>query len=136
VGLVPMPFGGFYSASKYAVEGLTEVLRAEVAPLGIRVALIEPGFFQSDLVSEASMGDAGIEDYRPARERVLGKVRETEAAAPPPSVVADLVLRLAQHPAPRLRNPIGKEKIFATLKRFLPAGPFEVQGWKYWRLTP
>jgi NAD(P)-dependent dehydrogenase (short-subunit alcohol dehydrogenase family) len=134
-GLVPMPFGGLYSASKYALEGLTEVLRAEVAALGIRVALVEPGFFKSELVAEASAGASTIEDYGPARERMLSRVRAIEAAAPPPTAVADLVLRLAQHPAPPLRNPVGKERIFATLKRFLPAAMFEPRVQKYWRVS-
>jgi NAD(P)-dependent dehydrogenase (short-subunit alcohol dehydrogenase family) len=133
--LVPIPFAGFYSASKAALEGLTEVLRAEVAALGIRVAMVEPGFFKTGLVEEARAGEVGIEDYGPVRKRVLGRVREVEAAAPPPTAVADLVLRLARHPAPPLRNPVGKEKVFAALKRFLPAAMFEPQGLKYWRVS-
>jgi NAD(P)-dependent dehydrogenase (short-subunit alcohol dehydrogenase family) len=135
VGFVPMPFGAFYSASKFAVEGLTESLRAEVAGLGIKVALIEPGFFKSDLFPESATAGGGIEDYRVVRGRVLARLRAAEAAAPPPTAVADLVLRLARERSPGLRNPIGKEKIFATLKRFLPFRMFEPQGWKYWGVT-
>ncbi len=135
VGLVPIPFGGFYSASKFAIEGLTESLRAEVAGLGIRVAMVEPGFFKSDLFPAAPASTVSIDDYRTVQGRVLGKVREEETAAPPPTAVADLVLKLAGQPAPALRNPVGKEKMFATLKRFMPARMFEPQGWKYWRVT-
>lgn len=135
VGFVPMPFGGFYSASKFALEGLTESLRAEVAALGIKVAMVEPGFFQSDLFPEAASGSGGIQDYHAVQGRVLARVRSAERAAPPPTAVADLVLRLARDSSPALRNPVGKEKIFATLKRFLPARMFEPQGWKYWGVT-
>jgi len=134
-GLVPIPFAGLYSASKYAIRGLTEALRDEVAHLGIRVALLEPGFFKSDLVGEAAGSDHSIDDYRTVGTRVLERVRSIEAAAPPPTAVADTVLRVAQHPAPPLRNPVGKEKLFATLKRFLPAAMFEPQARKYWRLS-
>lgn len=133
VGMVPIPFGGFYSASKFAVEGLTESLRAEVADLGIRVAMVEPGFFKSDLFPESTIAN-DIEDYRVVRTRVMAKMREEEASAPAPTPVADLVYRLAEQRSPRLRNPIGKEKIFATLKRLLPASIFEPQGWKYWQV--
>jgi NAD(P)-dependent dehydrogenase (short-subunit alcohol dehydrogenase family) len=129
------PVRRLYSASKYALEGLTEALRAEVAALGIRVVLVEPGFFRSGLAQEATLGGRVIEDYRPVKERVLARLRELEGAADPPTAVADLVLRLARQPAPPLRNPIGREKIFATLKRFLPAALFEPQGWKFWRVT-
>jgi len=46
-GLVTVPFQGFYSASKYALESMTDALRMEVAAFGIRVVLIEPGDFKS-----------------------------------------------------------------------------------------
>jgi NAD(P)-dependent dehydrogenase (short-subunit alcohol dehydrogenase family) len=134
-GLVPIPFAGHYSASKYAIEGLTEALRAEVMGLGIRVALVEPGFFKTELVSAATSADGSIADYREVRNRVLSRVQDIEEAAPPPTAVADLVLRLARDPKPSLRHPVGKEKIFATLKRFLPAAMFEPQGWKYWKVA-
>jgi NAD(P)-dependent dehydrogenase (short-subunit alcohol dehydrogenase family) len=134
-GLVPIPFGGLYSASKSALAGVTDALRTEVAALGIRVALVEPGFFKTELVAGATSGGKGIDDYRPVRERVIARFRAIEAAAEPPTAVAELVLRLANDPAPPLRNPVGKEKIFATLRRFLPQAMFEPQGRKYWRAT-
>jgi len=133
-GLVPMPFAGLYSASKFALEGVTEILRMEVAALGIRVALVEPGFFKSDLVQEATVGGQSIADYGPVKARVIARIRELEAASEPPTAVADLVLHLARHPSPPLRNPVGKEKIFATLRRYLPAALFEPQGRKFWRV--
>lgn len=42
-GLVPVPFWGWYNASKFAVEGLCETLRQEVSPFGVHVSLVEPG---------------------------------------------------------------------------------------------
>src|SRR5450432_339064 len=42
-GMVPLPFWGHYNASKFAVEGLMETLRHELKPLGIQVAMVEPG---------------------------------------------------------------------------------------------
>ena len=47
-GLVGNPGAGYYAASKFAVEGLSEALRKELAPLGLRVTLIEPGAFRTD----------------------------------------------------------------------------------------
>ncbi len=134
-GLLAIPFGGLYSASKFALEGLSESLRAEVAHLGIRVMLVEPGFYQSDLVQEATLNQRQIDDYGAVESRVLGRLRAIEAAAPPPTAVADLVLSLLRQPTPALRHPIGKEKIFVSLKRFLPAALFEPQEWKFWKVT-
>ncbi len=134
-GLLAIPFGGLYSASKFALEGLSESLRAELAHLGIRVVLVEPGFYKSDLVQEATLNQRRIDDYGAVESRVLQQLRAIEAASPPPTAVAELVLTLIGQPAPALRHAIGKEKIFVTLKRFLPAALFEPQEWKFWKVT-
>ncbi|MFN8654001.1 MAG: SDR family NAD(P)-dependent oxidoreductase [Gemmatimonadales bacterium] len=134
-GLVPIPFAGQYSASKYALEGLTEVLRSEVALFGIRVALVEPGFYRSELVGAAATPERLVSAYDGPRSRVHERMRAIEAAAPPPTEVAEVVLRLARHPDPPLRTLVGKERIFALLKRFLPFRLFEPNGRRYWRLS-
>lgn len=134
-GVVPIPFAGQYSATKYALEGLTEVLRSEVRPFGIRVALVAPGFYRSELVSAAATPERLMGAYEGARTRVHERIRAIGAAAPPPTEVADLVLRLAGQPNPPLRTLVGKETIFAVLKRFLPFALFEPSGRRYWRLT-
>src|ERR1035438_4809167 len=48
-GLIAIPFQGFYSASKFALEGLSESLRLEVSPFGVHVVLIEPGDHRTGL---------------------------------------------------------------------------------------
>ena len=89
--------------------------------------------FKSELFKETP--DHGrIDDYDSVRARVYSKLREEEAAAPPPTAVAELVSRLAGEASPRLRNVIGKEKIFTILKRLLPERWFEPQSWKHWRV--
>ncbi|GIG41644.1 SDR family oxidoreductase [Cellulomonas phragmiteti] len=62
LGLLAFPGWGLYSAAKFAVEGLTEALAAEVADHGIRVSVVEPGYFDTDFLREGSLeltGDAG-----------------------------------------------------------------------------
>lgn len=72
-GLVGLPGWGYYNASKFAVEGFSEALATEVAPLGIHVTIIEPGPFRTDF-----LGRSGVE----AKERIAdydataGKTRE------------------------------------------------------------
>ncbi len=60
-----MAGSGFYAASKFAVEGLSQALAYEVAPLGIKVTLVEPGAFRTDFLSEHSLRktEAGSDDY-------------------------------------------------------------------------
>ena len=57
---------GYYSASKFAVEGLSGALRAEVEPLGIRVMVVEPGAFRTDFAGRSLVGSGvPIADYAP-----------------------------------------------------------------------
>ena len=55
-GVVSRPYGGFYAASKHALEAISEALHYEVAPFGIRVALVEPGQFATNLLDNAWNG--------------------------------------------------------------------------------
>src|ERR1700755_696194 len=60
-GYTGYPRWGVYGATKFAVEGLTEALAAEVAPLGIKVTVVEPGFFRTDFLDEASLARTALQ---------------------------------------------------------------------------
>jgi short-subunit dehydrogenase len=64
-GYQAYPGWGIYGSTKFAVEGISEALHAEVAPLGIKVTVIEPGFFRTDFLDEKSLirTAASIDDY-------------------------------------------------------------------------
>jgi NAD(P)-dependent dehydrogenase (short-subunit alcohol dehydrogenase family) len=63
-GLIGNQGGGYYNSSKFAVEGLSEALAAEVAPLGIKVTIIEPGPFRTDFLGRSGvMAATRIADY-------------------------------------------------------------------------
>ena len=68
-GLIGLPFDGAYAASKFALEGATESLRYELAPLGIRVTLIQPGAYATSLADINTTASAGGSAY-PAFERM------------------------------------------------------------------
>jgi hypothetical protein len=86
-------------------------------------------------VAEAGFAPRGIDDYREVKSRVLIRFRALDAAADPPTAVADLALALLRSPHPPLRNLVGREKIFPYLKRFLPERMWEPQARKYWKIT-
>jgi NAD(P)-dependent dehydrogenase (short-subunit alcohol dehydrogenase family) len=122
-GLSGFPGYAPYAASKFAVEGFSESLRHEMSPYGIRVVLIEPGSFRT------SIWGKGIEHIRqnegsPYKERldaVLRYSKRTAETAPDPSQVADLIGRITEMRAPRLRYPIGKgTRILILGKTLLP----------------
>lgn len=63
-GFVAGPANGIYCSTKFAIEGISEALAQEVAPLGIKVTLIEPGSFRTDFVTRSLViTDTQIEDY-------------------------------------------------------------------------
>src|ERR1700748_1310202 len=63
LGLIAVPVLGLYNASKFAVEGLSETLAAEVKGFGINVTLIEPGGFATDWGSSSSVHTTGMPEY-------------------------------------------------------------------------
>src|SRR5262249_32613443 len=122
---VPVPFWGFYNASKFAVEGYTETLRHELAPFGIRVAMVEPGAIRTPLY--ANPPSDALAAYSPWRERALKTMKGFEENAPGPELVAKAVSQLVGGERPPLRTRITREAaLFPFLRWLLPAGAFEV----------
>jgi NAD(P)-dependent dehydrogenase (short-subunit alcohol dehydrogenase family) len=107
-GRLVFPTGGWYHASKYAVEALSDALRVEVAPFGVTVVLVEPGLIRTEFESVASGGLAPAEasgPYAALRRRsdeVMRQAYRSRAGAPP-EVVADVILEAIEARRPRSR---------------------------------
>ena len=112
-----------YSASKHALEGWSESLRLEINALGIKVVLVEPGAFQTDIWTRgAVMGENSTKETSPNIQRSL-RMRDRVQALPKrdPIEVARLIATIAQDPNPKLRYLVGRDaKIQLALKRILP----------------
>jgi NAD(P)-dependent dehydrogenase (short-subunit alcohol dehydrogenase family) len=123
-GLISLPFQAFYSASKFAVEGLTEALRMEVATFGIRVVLVEPGDFRTEFTKNRKQtNEAGNNSgYRERYLRALAVFEKEEANGDDPTNVARLVSRIVDKKSPRLRYSVGPagERVVPALKQILP----------------
>jgi short-subunit dehydrogenase len=122
-GLVSIPGMGFYNASKYAVEGLSEALALEVAPLGIHVTLIEPGPFRTDFLGRSISQAANvIPDY----EQTAGQIRPYIAnnngkQKGDPLRAVHAMMQIVDSPNPPLRLPLGSialERIRAKIDTF------------------
>jgi NAD(P)-dependent dehydrogenase (short-subunit alcohol dehydrogenase family) len=109
---------GVYSSSKFAVEGLSEALAAELAPLGIKVTVVEPGFFRTDFLDAASLAEtaARIEDYA----ETVGAMRAYAAGANHqqpgnPLKLSAAILKLADAKEPPVRLQLGSDTV-ATVR--------------------
>jgi NAD(P)-dependent dehydrogenase (short-subunit alcohol dehydrogenase family) len=123
-GRVPAPFWGFYNASKFAVEGYTESLRYELTPLGIQVAMVEPGAIKTPFYAGPPVQAPSA--YSPWRERAFETMAAFERKAPGPEVVADVVSGIVRSRRPRLRYAVTLEgKLLPFMRRLFPGSVFE-----------
>ena len=110
-GRMSFPGVGAYSASKFALEGLSEALAAEVAPFGVRVLIVEPGTFRTGLHRAGSRRET---TPLPVYEQVIGPTREQQAAfdgrqlGDPARAAAAILEALAAEDAP-LRLVLGSD---------------------------
>lgn len=125
-GYVAEPYGGWYHASKHAVEGLSDCLRMELRPFGIDVVLVEPGPVRTEwnAIAAKSLADASkgtpYEKQARATRRAL-KTMNSGVVAVPASRVSDVIVRAAVDDNPRARYPVGRRAAAIMLAaRWLP----------------
>ena len=110
-GLIGTPGVGYYNASKFAVNGLSEALAGEMAPLGVHVTIVEPGPFRTDFLGRsATIAKHQIEDYRQS----AGKSREyfeTQAGkqAGDPVKAVKAIIAAVEAPEPPKHLVLGKQ---------------------------
>jgi NAD(P)-dependent dehydrogenase (short-subunit alcohol dehydrogenase family) len=123
-GLIAIPYQAMYSASKFALEGLSEALRMEVRPFGIRVVLIEPGDHKTALTANRQFikNPGSTDPYGPSFEAALARTAHDEQGGPGPEQIARLLYRIVNQRNPRLRYTIGPvpQRAAVWLKRLLP----------------
>lgn len=113
-GLAPGPGTGLYAASKFALEGMSQSLKAELEPLGIKVTLVEPGAFRTDFLSEHSIRNAkdSLHDY----EETSGKLRAVLEAMDgkqlgDPDLAAAVIIEAVESPKAPLHLLLGSDAV-------------------------
>lgn len=106
-GELSLPFQGIYSATKFAVEGISEALRAEVRPFGIRVVVVQPGDFRTGFTDarRSAIGEGSA--YSARSRRAIEIAANDERAGAEPQQVARLIARIVASPRPRFRYVVG-----------------------------
>jgi NAD(P)-dependent dehydrogenase (short-subunit alcohol dehydrogenase family) len=131
-GYAGFPGWGVYGATKFAVEGISEALAGEVAPLGIKVTVVEPGFFRTDFLDETSLVRTAqhIDDYSES----VGNTRAHAADVNhgqrgDPRKLASAFIALVNAKNPPLRLPLGSD----TVERIEAKNAFVARELAEWR---
>lgn len=115
-GKLSFPFGGAYSATKFALEALSDALRMELAPWGIQVSVVEPGAMATDVrvkgveawgVTRQALPDEAKALYADQYQRVRSAVLGMESAVGPVDDVSAAVLEALTAAEPKTRYPVG-----------------------------
>lgn len=107
---------GVYCSTKFAVEGLSEALHSELAPLGIHVTVVEPGYFRTDFLDARSLSisTAGISDYNSTAGHVREVAGDLNHAQPgDPEKLAKVLVEFVDAQDPPVRLPLGSDTIRA-----------------------
>jgi len=129
-GLIAMPGVSVYAASKHAVEAVTDALRVELQPFGIKVVAVEPGGVKTPIWDKGAQRDAAAREDRGTAEtrelyapivRLLEKLN-TKPGGLPPEALADVVTEALESPKPKNRYLVGKDAKALKFLTRLPDG--------------
>jgi NAD(P)-dependent dehydrogenase (short-subunit alcohol dehydrogenase family) len=126
LGKGAMPLIGFYSATKWAVEGLHEALAQEVRGFGIRVTIVEPGAYATDFGISAKIADV-LEPYADFRKQFMEHLADQERGDP--KATAEAILKLVDANDPPLRLALGSQ----VLPRARALYAERIATWEAWK---
>ena len=122
-GLMGLPFQGFYSASKFAIEGYCEALRMETKQFGVTVTVIRPGDFSTNFTGnrKKATSDTALRAY-PAYQKSIDKVEHDENGGMKPQALARKISNVVRKKHPRHGYVVAsfEQRLSVLLKRILP----------------
>jgi len=135
-GFTAEPFAGWYTVSKFAVEGFSEALWHELRPFGLHVSLVQPGWCRTNIVRNAVFSAHPIAVYDPWRTVCVGAQSRYLETGMPPDRVARCVKHVLEARWPRLRYRVGADVTSSFWsRRMLPASLFHRLVHRYYRLN-
>ena len=127
-GVMGLPYQGFYSASKFAIEGFSEALAAEVRGFGIRVSMVEPGDFATNFTARRRNSELTAKNaaYGSSFARSISIIEKEENGGLKPEKLAKKIEKIIESKKPRLRYVVAnlEQKFSVVLKRILPGNMF------------
>ena len=108
MGLISLPGGAYYSASKHALEGYFKALRFELNEFNIKVSMVEPMGFKTNIVSNSMVAENKIGDYDAYRTTLEAYTKDLFEKSAEPTPVIDTVIKLVGDNDPKFNHPVGK----------------------------
>jgi short-subunit dehydrogenase len=119
MGLISLPGGAYYSASKHGLEGYFRALRFELDQFNIKVCMVEPVGFKTNIVTNSKVAENAISDYDSYRATLEVYTKDLFATAEEPTVVVKTLLKLVENKTPKFNNPVGKgSTLFPAIQYF------------------
>jgi NAD(P)-dependent dehydrogenase (short-subunit alcohol dehydrogenase family) len=133
-GLIGVPNQSYYSAAKHALEGFYKSLRLEVSSFNIKISIIEPGFFKTNLHNAFEYAIPAISDYDNLRKNALPVFSDSIENAVTPEPVARIVLKIVNSENPGFSYRVGKNSWLAPFLQFIYYRLYEFATRKKFRL--
>jgi short-subunit dehydrogenase len=119
LGLISLPNVAYYAASKHALEGYFKTLRMELRQFNIKVSMVEPSLFKTNIVNSATAVKGDIADYNVFRKKMTSYSEAQFKNAPGPEPVMNTVVKIVNEANPKYSYPVGKgTSMILTLQRF------------------
>ena len=119
LGLVSLPNVAYYAASKHALEGYFKALRLELNQFNIKVSMVEPSGFKTNIGTSAVAAKGDIKDYDAFRLKIAAYTQNWLNNAPGPEPVMNTVLKIVEDGNPKYGYPVGKgTSMILNLQRF------------------
>ncbi len=127
-GLMGLPFQGYYSASKFAIEGISEALRMEIKQFNIKVVVLNPGDFHTNNTANRRnfLAQTANDPYAEQFTKSLSVIEKDETGGWPPEVLARKLVKIVESKNPCQRYVIAtaEQKLAVVLKKILPSAWF------------
>ena len=119
MGLISLPGGAYYAASKHALEGYFKALRFELNEFNIKVSMVEPVGFKTNIVTNSKVAENKINDYDKYRTVLQAYTKDLFSKSEEPTAVIKSLLKLVENENPKFNHPVGKgSSLFPAIQYF------------------
>ena len=119
MGLISLPGGAYYAASKHALEGYFRALRFELKEFNIKVSMVEPVGFKTNIVTNSKVAENKISDYDKYRTTLEDYTKDLFTNSEEPTAVVETLMKLVENETPNFNHPVGKgSTLFPAIQYF------------------